>query len=223
MDTKVEGAREAQQELATSQVDEAESRGHGVIRIEPSTLERAKKNDFAAIESMFRKFIPVDEKILAAEYLGVEGLWKIGSLSFACATNRRVAAIRTGIFGEVIFQDGCMEYINSTVIYQPSKLWLYITNLIVLVFPVLVLGSFTSFLGLSFWLGLLWLIPGIILLPWFTKAYYRFNKCGLVIIIREGVSVYMFTDRNRLKLANRMYRAIMQVREARIREIGFGV
>jgi hypothetical protein len=223
MNTKLEAAPVPQHELATSQIEEAESREHGEIKIDRTILERAKKNDLEALESMFRKFIPVDEKIVAAHYLGVEGLWKFGSLSFACTTNRRVASIRTGIFNEVIYQDGCMEYINSTVIYQPSLLWLYLTVILVLLVPVVVLGGIAAFLRASFGWGFWWLIPGVILLPWFIKAYYRLNKCGLVVIIREGVSVYMFTDRRRLKLANRMYRAIMGIREARIREIGFGV
>lgn len=174
----------------------------GVIKIEPSLMQRAKNGDPVALEKMFQQFIPEEEKIIAAEYLGVKGLWGIGSHSFACVTNRRVAAIKTGFLGEVIFQDGAMEYINSGVIYQPSKLWLYVVSFFVVVCTV----------------GI-----GVLLLPLVAKIYYDINKCGLVFVIREGVSVYLFTDRGRLSVANRLYRKVMQAREPRIREIGHGV
>lgn len=178
-----------------------DTRTHGVIKVEPSLMQRAKKNEFAAIEKMFRQFIPEDETVLAAEYLGVRGMWGIGRFSFACVTNRRVAAIEFGFLNEVIYQDGCMEYINSGVIYQPSKLWLYVVAFLVIVFTF----------------GI-----GIILLPVVAIIYYRIKKCGLVFWIREGVSVYMFTDRNRLIIANRLYRLVMNAREVRVREIGHG-
>jgi hypothetical protein len=173
------------------------TRAGGVIKIEQSLMQRAKNNEFAAIAKMFQQFLPEDETILAAEYLGIQGLWGIGTLSFACITNRRVAAIRTGRFGEVTFQDGCLEYINSGVIYQPSKLWLYVVT-------ALTLGGL------------------IVFLPVITSYYYRIKKCGLVFVIREGVSVYLFTDRDRLNIANRLYRIVMQAREVRVREMGHG-
>lgn len=186
----------------STNIQQTQTKAGGVIKIEQSLMQRAKKNEFAAIETMFQQFLPEGETVLAAEYLGVEGLWGIGTLSFACVTNRRVAAIRTGFFGEVIFQDGCIEYINSGVIYQPSKLWLYVTNFVV------VIGTFGF---------------GIFLLPIVAKIYYRLKKCGVVFVIREGVNVYLFTDRNRLIIANRLYRMVMQTREIRVHEIGRGI
>jgi hypothetical protein len=184
------------------QVEERES--SGVIKIEESLLQRAKSNDFAAIEKMFRQFLPEDEKVLAAEYLGVKGIWGFGTFSFACVTNRRVAAIRTGHFGEVWFQDGCMEYINSGVIYQPSKFRLYVLYIVSVLIVVPTLGF------------------GLLLLPWAVNKYYDWSRCGVVFAIREGVNVYLFTDRGRLRVANRLYRMVMQARELRVRDIGHG-
>lgn len=185
------------------QVEERES--SGVIKIEESLLQRAKNNDFAAIEKMFRQFLPEDEKVLAAEYLGVKGIWGFGTLSFACVTNRRVAAIKSGLFGEVWFQDGCMEYINSGIIYQPSKFWLYALYIISFIVVVITFGF------------------GLVLLPWVVNKYHDWSKCGVVFAIREGVNVYLFTDRGRLRVANRLYRMVMQARELRVRDIGHSV
>lgn len=203
----------------TTEIQQVEipARKPGAIKIEPSLMKRAMNDETEAIEKIFKQFLPENENILAVEYLGVKGLWGIGNLSFACATNRRVAAIRRSFLGEVIFQDGCMEYINSGIIYQPSKFWLYVTNFLVLVPLTFVLGY------VSPWLGLLWLIIGFLLLPVFASIYYNLNKCGLVFWIREGVSVYLFTDRGRLIRANRLYRMVMQARELRVREIGHGI
>lgn len=183
-------------------VEEKES--NGVIKIEQSLMQRAKKNDFAAIEKMFRQFLPEDEKVLAAEYLGVKGIWGFGTHSFACVTNRRVAAIRTGNFGEVWFQDGCIEDINSGIIFQPSKFWLYVLYIVSATIVVSTLGF------------------GLLLLPWAVGKYYDWSRCGVVFAIREGVNVYLFTDRGRLKIANRLYRMAMQARELRVRDIRMG-
>jgi hypothetical protein len=184
-------------------VEEKENRG--VIKIEESLMQRAKKNEFAAIEKMFRQFLPEDEKVLAAEYLGIKGIWGFGTLSFACVTNHRVAAIRTGHFGEVWFQDGCMEYINSGIIYQPSKFRLYVLYIVSAIVSV---GTFGF---------------GLLLLPWAINKYYDWSRCGVVFSIREGVNVYLFTDRDRLIVANRLYRMVMQAREVRVREAGYGI
>ncbi len=57
---------------------------------------------------------------------------------------------------------------------------------------------------LSFLLGLIW-----------AKLFFQTVKSGLVFVIREGVSVYMFCTRSLLKRANRMYRAVSNERERR--------
>lgn len=190
----------------TVQVQETDTaRSRGVIKIEQSLMQRAKNNEFEAIQKMFQQFLPENETVLAADYLGIKGLWGFGTLSFACVTNRRVASIQTGFFGEVVFQDGCMEYINSGIIYQPSKFWLYVLYLVLVIFTIVTLGV------------------GLLLAPFLVKLYYNLNKCGVVFVIREGVSVYIFTDRDRLIIANRLYRMVMQAREIRVKEIGRGI
>src|SRR5215204_7573906 len=96
-----------------------------VNKVDVSLLQRAKKSDPQALATIFRQFIPEGEKICWMEYLGSHG-WIFGRHSFGCLTERRVADVTIGAFGEVIYQDGYLEYINSSIIYQPSKLALYV-------------------------------------------------------------------------------------------------
>ena len=56
------------------------------------------------------------------------------------------------------------------------------------------------------------LVPGLLI----PRFYYRLVKSGLVTVIREGVSVYMFADRQRLAKANEMLRTISSYRERRV-------
>lgn len=213
------------QQAADVQIQQVGAGARGPIKIEPSLLKRAKNNEFPALEKIFQQYLPENETVRAAEYLGVQGLWGIGTLSFACSTDRRAASIRRSFLGELIYQDGCIEYINSGVIYQPSKFWLYVVNLLLVVITLYV--AVNGYLFFSTGWALAWFILvvaiGIVLMPLATRIYYSFNKCGLVFVIREGVSVYLFTDRSRMKTANRLYRTVMQARENRVREIGFGL
>ena len=181
----------------------------GDIEFEQSILARAKHNDTSAITTMFRQFVPPEETITAVQYLGIEGIWGFGTHSFGCLTNRRIAAIRVAFLGEVVYQDGYLEYVNSGVVYQPSKLWLYIY-----VAVLVLVGLLTP--GIPFFLRPL----PILLIPFAIRLYYRMFKCGLVLWIREGVHIYMFTNRSRLVVANRMYRMIDKVRAERLKEVG---
>ena len=217
------------QPTADAQIKKIEVKSRGAIKIEPSLMKRAKNNEFAALERIFQQFLPENEPVRTAEYLGVQGLWGIGTLSFACSTDRRAASIRRSFLGELNYQDGCIEYINSGIIYQPSKFWLYLVNLILIVFALYIAVSgfsLISFIYSTAW-ALAWFILvmaiGIALMPLATRIYYSFFKCGLVFVIREGVSVYLFTDRNRMNIANRLYRTVMQARENRVREVGRGI
>jgi hypothetical protein len=162
---------------------------------DPQVLSRAKRNDREALAAMFSRFLPDEEPVLAAEYLGVEGMWGLGTHSFAAVTNRRVAAIRVRIFGEVIYQDAALEHINSSVIFQPSIVMLY-----------LYVGAVTIMTA-----GL-----GLLLLPLSVRLYYRFKKSGLVLWVREGVSVYAFSDRKLLGRANDLYRQTALLQEQRL-------
>lgn len=144
---------------------------------------------------MFGQFVPTDEKIVYADYLGAQGVLWTKKDSFACLTDRRIASLMVGSAGEVVYQDGLLEHYNSGVIHQPSLLGLYLACAVVAL----------STCGV-----------GLLLLPSVVRAYYRQNKCGLVWVIREGVSVYVFANRNRLSRANHLYRLVMQAYEARM-------
>jgi hypothetical protein len=171
-----------------------------VAPVEQGLLHRAKQNDRNAIETMFRQFLPPGEQVAAREYFGVMGFWGFGRDSFGVATERRVAGLQVGSFGEVLYQDAPLEYVNSTVLYQPSRSGLYIT---VAVVAIVTFGF------------------GLLLTPLIASWYYRRKKCGLVLNVREGVSVYVFIDRKRVPAANRFYKEFAGLREDRIRRVGW--
>jgi ABC-type multidrug transport system fused ATPase/permease subunit len=183
---------------------------------EPSLLTRAKQCDTEAIATMFRQFLPSDEPVLGAQYLGLRGCWGVGSHSLAAVTPRRAASIRIGLFGEVIYQDGMLEHVNSGIVYQPSRLMLYLASALFFLFT---LGIARMMLLINVTLFLSTLGFGIALLPIVVRLYYGFKKSGLVLWIREGVDVYSFADRKRLRTANRHFREVSAVREVRLREL----
>lgn len=172
----------------------------GTIKFARSVLARAERGEKDAILEMFKRFVSEGEDVSAAEYLGVQGMWGIGTRSFGCLTSRRVASLRVGAFGQIVYQDGFLEFLNSVYVYQPSRLGLYIWGLLLVVLAIPTFGL------------------ALLLFPLMVRTYYRFNKCGLVFVIREGVSVYMFTNRKLLERANAMYRATVQLREKRLKE-----
>ncbi|MGH8930700.1 MAG: hypothetical protein ACRDZO_08760 [Egibacteraceae bacterium] len=182
----------------------------------PSLLTRAKQNDRDAITIMFEQFLPPDEQVLEAQYLGLRGCWGIGSHSLAALTPRRAASIRIGLFGELIYQDGALEHVNSGVVYQPSRFVLYLLSAF---FFLATLGVARTLWPISIALSLITLSLGIALLPIVVRLYYRFKKSGLVLWIREGVAVYSFADRKRFRTANRYFREVSIQRELRLQEL----
>jgi hypothetical protein len=204
------------------------------IRVDRSVLDRAKGNDLEAISLMFRQFMSPDEEIYFAEYCGLLGFWIFGTHSFACLSNRRLASLQVGAFGRVLYNDGFLEHHNSGVVLQPSLLKLYLWAFFALLFGVLVLGlalvgSVEVFRGIGG--GVLGGLAGVLtvalgvglaLLVVFTvvRLYYALNKCGLVWWIREGISVYVFTNRGKMNRANHLYRLSCQVRDERLRAVG---
>lgn len=216
----------------------------GEIKLGETILQRASQDDFDAIVTMFRQFIPEDEKIYIARYLGIQGLWGFGTRQFACVTDRRVADITVGRFGEVNYQDGYLEHINSGVIYQPSKFWLYLLIIgyflfggiyfilpLFSVFTILLSSSILEFTALL--LPLFGLALFFLFLPILIKWYYRTVKCGLVLTVREGEIylnrmggyafthrlVYLFTNRRLITRASALYRSFIIQREVRLNEV----
>jgi hypothetical protein len=195
----------------------------GTIQVVGSLVARARRDDRQAIATMFKQFIPEDETIRAAEFLGVAGLWGFGRLSFACLTERRVASLRVGAFGEVTYQDGYLEYINSGIMYQPSRLMLYILSLILILlsgYGLYVILSAVESAAFIILLSALDFLLTLLLFSFMVRMFYRVVKCGLVLWIREGISVYLFANRRLLVRANGLYRGCTALREARARAIG---
>ncbi|RUT01881.1 hypothetical protein DSM106972_065040 [Dulcicalothrix desertica PCC 7102] len=229
--------------LQTLQIEaQNQVKQQGGITLGQSILQNASQNDFGAISVMFKQFIPEDEQIEYACYLGIRGLWGIGTRQFACVTNRRVADITVGLFGEVTYQDGFLEHINSGIIYQPSKLWLYVMLLgyflfgLSLTLPVwtgiLSLLNFSSF-GILAPLALIFSIASsALLVPLIVKWYYRIVKCGLVMTVREGEIylspmgyafshrlIYFFSNRKLITRASNLYRHFIIQREIRLNAV----
>jgi len=175
------------------------------IVIEESILERAKQGDAASMATMFTQFLCEDETILLVEYLGKRGFLFSGEHCWACVTDRRAGSLRVGKIGELVYQDALLEGINSSAIHQPSLLPLYIGIV------VIVLLSIPTF--------------GVLLLtiPLAIHLYFRHSKCGLWFIVREGLNVWMFANRKRLTLANRIYRTIIKAREKRVETLGIHI
>jgi hypothetical protein len=190
------------------------------IRIASSILNRATQDDVDAIAAMFRQFLPDNEPIHLVQYLGLQGLWGFGTREFACLTDRRIADITVGRFGKVTYQDGYLEHINSSFIFQPSKLKLYLTIGGLFSFPLIFLLSLLTS-QVDFILALIFatIIFGfaLMLLPLAVQWYYRFNKCGIVIAVRGGIPIYIFTNRKLLTRANALCRHMTISRESRIK------
>jgi hypothetical protein len=177
-------------------------------------LARAKANDSSALATMFAQFLPTDEPLIEGRYLGVLGFWGIGVHSFAGVTARRIVTLRLSLLGGVTYQEGALEYANSAVVYQPSKLTLYLY--------VAGLTIFAGLLGLSVHpvVAIVAILASLLLLPVTVRVYYRFKKSGLVVWVREGIAVYLFIDRKRMRIANQLHRSGMALREERLRSVG---
>ncbi|GJQ30209.1 MAG: hypothetical protein HBSAPP03_20930 [Phycisphaerae bacterium] len=169
------------------------------ITIQTSLLDRAKASDPDAIATMFRQFLSEGEQVVEVEYLGVRGIWVFGEHCWACLTDRRVACLRVGKASEVFYQDALIEGINSGAVYQPSLMPLYIG------IGVLILAALATF-GVT-----------LLLIPLAIFWFHKHTKCGVAFFVREGLTVFFFANRKRLTLANRLYRRVILVREARVK------
>jgi hypothetical protein len=168
--------------------------GQTAFRPETSVIERAVAGDRRAMDLMFRAFVPPGEPILVTEYLGIRGFFGLGSKSFGCVTEARASRIELGLFGEVIYQEALIRDINSVVIHQPSRLWLYVILAGVLLAAIPTMGL------------------ALLALPLVPRLYYRFAKSGAVFGVREGIPLYLFTDRARLTRLRSLLNAINERR-----------
>lgn len=185
-----------------------------------SLISRARAGDKQAIETMFRQFIPPDEPIDSVAFLGLKGLLGIGVHSFGALTARRAASLEVTALGGLTYSDGYHEHINGTVVFHPSRLLQIIVSYSIGIFWVVLLATLLlsegSRLGKVF--GVLAVLGLIILtIPITAKLFYHFVKSGLVLVVREGVSVMVFADRNSLPIANQLSQRASQLREVRLR------
>jgi hypothetical protein len=183
----------------------------------PSLVDRAKAGDSEALATMFGQFVPRGEQILEGHYLGLLGIFGLGTHSFAAVTPRRFATLRISMFGGVEYRDGSLEYVNSAAVLQPSKVKLYVWVAALSLFFFLV-GVATLAGGSA--LGIVFLLLSVAHIPLTVRIYYARNKSGIVLSIREGLAVYAFIDRSRMRLANQLYRRCTDVRDERLRELG---
>ena len=202
----------------------------GDIKLQKSLLKLGCEGDFDAIKTMFQQFIPEDEEIYDARYLGIQGFFCLGNRQFACVTERRIAHISVGYFGELNYEDGYLEHINSGFVYKPSKLALYIHIGLLIAVIAAITYTLSSIARIIFALVL-----ALIILPFSAKIYYLIFKCGLVLPIREGNFVlapygdnvysytnrllYIFTDHKLLTRANALYREFIIRREERLNTV----
>lgn len=157
----------------------------GKLNIKGDLLKQAADGDAHALAALFKQFVGQEETILEAYFLGKEGIWGFGRRSFGCVTDKKLATIRTGWFGEIVYQDGYIKDVQTGAIFQPSILPLIVISMLVII-P-------------TFGIGLL-------LMPFISKLYYRIKKSGLLATVDVGIPIYMFTNRSKLVLVNRLWR-----------------
>lgn len=209
----------------------------GRITVKGSLLERAKADDMAALKMIFHQFIPADEEITFAEYYGYTGFAYVGSHSFACLTDKRVATLKVGPFKKIYYNDGFLENMTSGGVYQPSKFWLYVWMFFGFFIGLAFFGFMIAnalyyggtFLGLIdpyYRMDNLLIVSGILalpLVPFFMNAiistFYGLYPCGLACWVRERYPVVVSVSRNKMMKANRLYRKWSDLRDVRMRFI----
>ena len=205
-------------------IDAGAPSSSGPVRFDKSLVDRACLGDADALQTIVRQFIDPPETIVACEYLGTLGIQPFGLKSFLVLTPRRLGSLRIGWFGYVLYQDAPLEYTVSGVVAQPSKLGLYLWtffNTLVILTADFFLFAMAAAISTALSVLALLLAPLALAAVWLmtVRMYYAINKCGMLWAVREGISVYAFTNRGRMNLANRLHRLIFEMRERRVREV----
>ncbi|MDE5071152.1 MAG: tetratricopeptide repeat protein [Trichodesmium sp. St5_bin8] len=203
----------------------------GDIKLQKNYLKDGCQNDPDAIKEMFQQFIPKDEEIVDAQYLGVQGFFGVGNRQFACVTKRRIASLSVGFFGEINYQDGYLEHIHSCFAHKPNYLALYL--FIAVNTANIVIDSESRSLEELIVTIVFGLIVVLILLPFIGKQYYQVFKSGLLLTVREGRLssfpffnndivwyssniLYISAPRKLLTKTNSLYREFIISREERL-------
>lgn len=161
----------------------------------------AIKGDQAAIEMLVYTFLPDDETIVAAEFLGSFGIL-FRYRSFFAVTDRRAISIEFKPAGGFVYTDGQLEHVNSSGIGQPSKMSLYVQLTAVAI--------------------LTWGV-GLIFAPLLRRRWLLKNKAGIFLNVREGVAVNAFVDDATLPAAVHMYRQFSLARDDRMAHLSLSV
>ena len=161
------------------------------IQISDSIVKQATSGNKDAIKAMFQSFMAEDETIISVEYLGSYGVF-FTTKSFVCITDKKIASMAYGPFGQIVYSDAFIEEVNSGVIYQPSVFLLY-------------------FIGIILCIS----IVGILFLNAWVRLYYKQNKSGMVWCVREGVNIYAFANRSKIDLVNTLWREASYLRGKR--------
>lgn len=165
------------------------------IQINGSIVKQATLGNKEAIKTMFKTFIAEDETIISVEYLGSLGVF-FTTKSFVCITDKKIASIQYGPFGQIVYSDAFIEEVNSGMIYQPSVFYLYFIAVILCIS-----------------------IFGILFLNAWVRFYYKVNKSGMVWCVREGVNIYAFANRSKINLVNEIWRSASYIRGKRKQHI----
>lgn len=206
----------------------------GDIKLQKNYLKDGCQNDSDAIKEMFQQFIPKDEEIVDAQYLGVQGFFGVGNRQFACVTKRRIASLSVGFFGEINYQDGYLEHIHSCFAHKPNYLALYL--FIAVRTANIVIDSESRSLEELIVTIVFGLIVVLILLPFIGKQYYQVFKSGLLLTVREGRLssfpffnndivwyssniLYISAPRKLLTRTNSLYRQFIISREERLNTV----
>jgi len=161
----------------------------GKIKVKSNVLSNAIAGGSDSLNELFEPFIK-GESILNANYFGKLGVSIFGTHSFAAITESKVHSLQVGPFGQIIYQDGDIDQLNSGIIYQPKIFLMYLISILLFISLV-----------------------GILLIPTWVRMYYRFNKSGLIWSVREGIPVYVFTNRNRIDLISNYWSEVNRVKK----------
>lgn len=157
-------------------------------------LAKALENDEASVKQLFAGFFGTEEEVIGCGYLGSVG-HVLTTHSFWCVTKERVCALEVKRGGEVRFTGGYHEHINSHVFLQPSliPLWGWI-----IIAAIATLGI------------------GLVLAPAIAAFYYRARKSGVVFWVREGIPIYMFSDRQGMRQAQSVAALAVNAKRGRV-------
>lgn len=180
---------------------------------------------------IIRSFVPNDEKVIAAEFVGTFGLL-LKEHAFFAVTDRRAISITFAPFGRWRYQDGLLEHVNSSGIGQPSQLFVRFATMVLAIYAAgATLASVAWFVNsdgtrdvtarvlltiasiITTWLLFL-VLRGAVRTWWMRK-----RKAGIFLVVRDGAPITTFVDTNSLPTAMAAYRDFSLARDDRLAKL----